>query len=193
MSSDLNIDVFRAQGTSPRVHPNGFIQLDISKDKAWSRLHVWQNALDLGQDSESPVHDHIFDMQSRIYRGSLTQLRYDFDLGHWGDPTHEIFMADYLGKSESVLKATGVKGNLTIDRLNCEARGEGEFYVQPAFTFHDTQPGRTPLVTIMTKSRIYDGFEPRVLVPIDQQPDNDFRRNQYSETLLWEIIEDAIS
>lgn len=194
MSVDLNMDVFRAMGNSPRVHPNGFIQLDISKDKARSRLHVWhRGAIDFGQNSDSPVHDHIFDMQSRIYRGSLTQIRYEFELRHAGEPTHEIFMADYLGKSESVLQPTGVKGCLEYDHNRSILVTDGEYYYQPAFTFHDTQPGKTPLVTIMTKSYVYERFSPRVLVPIDESPDNDFRRDQYKTDELWDIIEDAIS
>jgi hypothetical protein len=73
-----------------------------------------------------------------------------------------------------------------------EAVVAGEQYYQPPFTFHDTQPGQTPLVTIMQKGEIYSEHNPRVLVPVGEQPDNEFRRDKYSQDLLWEIINDSI-
>lgn len=183
--------MLKAYGNSPRVHPNGFIQLDFPEPGR--RLHIWpKEILGLGQDSESPIHDHIFAMQSTIMRGSLTQLRYQLDLNHGGRPTHEIFMASYLKQSESVLKPTGVMGILLHDVTHHEALVEGEIYYQPPFTFHDTQPGRTPLVTIMQKSMIHDEHNPRVLVPVGEDVDNEFKRDKYSDELLWMIIDESI-
>ena len=52
----------------PRVHPNGFIQLDISPRK---RFHIWAHP-DIPQsgreDKEEDIHDHVFGfrMQSNL-------------------------------------------------------------------------------------------------------------------------------
>lgn len=193
MTTELDINILRALGNFPRVHPNGFIQFDLVTPGR--RMHIWPKpgVFHFGQNSDSPIHDHIFRMKSMIIRGSLTQLRYQLDLSHEGKPTHEIFIADYLKQSESVLKPTGVEGLLRHDIAHNDALVENEMYHQPPFTFHDTQPGRTPLVTIMQKGEVFAEYNPRVLVPIGETPDNDFRRDQYSEDLLWEIIEDALA
>lgn len=47
----------QATEAKPRVHPNGFIQLDISET---DRLHVWHPSLPYRQKTFSPVHNHIF-------------------------------------------------------------------------------------------------------------------------------------
>ena len=37
-------DQLRALGRKPRVHPNGFIQLDLN-DAGTRRLHVWRDGI----------------------------------------------------------------------------------------------------------------------------------------------------
>lgn len=194
-----NIDELRALERRPRVHPNGFIQLDLTEpvDKARGhggaprRLHIWPDEGVLeGQDSDSPIHDHVFDMESSVQRGSLVQIRYTFKLEHYSLPTHEVWLPNYLNASESVLAPTGVLGSLASD-IYTQTVGAGESYQQAAFTFHETQPAHTPVVTIMTKTKSYDNFDARVLVPLNSPPDNDFRREQYDESFLWEIIEES--
>lgn len=194
MSKELNIDKLKNAGLIPRVHPNGFIQIDSDETKS-KRVHIWPRSAEfiLGQKSSSPIHDHIFGMTSRVVKGSLTQLLYNFDLTHAGYPTHEIYMAKYSKPGESTLQPTGIQGVLYSNIHRSEAVVAGEFYTQPAFTFHATVPGIRPLITFMTKNKVYKDFEPRVIVPVDEPPDNDFKRSSASEELLWEIIEDAFN
>lgn len=87
----------RRRGAQPRVHPNGFIQLDLEApaDERWHegkqaghsgadlRLHVWNPpGVDLPhQDTVNEIHDHVFDMRSTVVRGELTQRLYEFVIG----------------------------------------------------------------------------------------------------------------
>jgi hypothetical protein len=196
-------DVLLHYASNARVHPNGFIQVDLSApvDKARGhsgankRLHVWPRpGVIEGQASSSPMHDHVFDMHSKVIRGGLTQLVYDFRTDHYGSPTHEIYLPRYSKASESILEPTGVVGKIGFDGMADETYeiDEGSEYTQEAFTFHQTIARMTPLVTVMTKTRIFDNFDARVLVPIGQPPDNDFKRSQYDDDVLWEIVEDAV-
>ena len=66
----------RVDYNKPRVHPNGFIQLDLNQD-ASMRLHVWPDESEGHvpcQETKTTIHDHKFDMQSMIVYGSLKQL-----------------------------------------------------------------------------------------------------------------------
>ena len=177
----------RLRGYRPRVHPNGFLQLDLVHDGS-VRLHIWHPDLPR-QEVRTAVHDHIFDMVSVVRKGALIQVELDFTLNHEGYPDSEIYMARYEGRSKSQLMPTGV--------LVKEARHErfrvreGDVYTQPAFTFHESVPGTNIVVTQMTKQRVHEG-EPRVLVPIGQEPHNSFRRDSADEAFLWKIIEENV-
>lgn len=177
----------RSQGRRPRVHPNGFLQLDLADDGT-RRLHIWHPDLPR-QDVKTAIHDHIFDMVSFVHKGTLVQVELDFTLNHEGHPDHEIYMARYDGRSKSQLEPTGVLvARQHFDRYPV---GEGEVYTQPAFTFHESVPGTEVVVTMMDKQSVHRG-EPRVLVPVGQEPDNSFRREDADEQFLWKLIEENV-
>lgn len=174
----------RSDGSRPRVHPNGFLQLDLTNDGS-ERLHIWHPDLPR-QKTYTGTHDHIFDMSSTVIKGRLWQVIKRYTLEHRTEPTHEVYMAQYTAKSQSKLEGTGV----LVQQLP-EYPGlvyVNQTYTQPAFTFHESRPGDEIVVTLMSKDRVYEGH-PRVLVPLDRKPDNDFERENAPEDFLWEIIE----
>lgn len=177
----------RLNGTRPRVHPNGFLQLNLT-DKGDARLHIWHPELP-AQKTYTGIHDHIFDMGSSVVKGRLWQVRQRFDLQHRGEPTDEIYMAQYVAKSQSTLGPTGV----LVARLPEEPAlvYAGQDYTQPAFTFHESRPETDVVVTLMTKAQTYKG-NPRVLVPIGAEPDNSFQREDVDAEFLWRIIEESV-
>src|SRR3954453_8938459 len=86
-------------GGNIRVHPNGFIQLDLvepeygaSMGGSWYashqqghsgaalRLHIWNPpGHELPhQETVNEVHTHVFDMQSNVIVGTLEQWRFGF-------------------------------------------------------------------------------------------------------------------
>jgi hypothetical protein len=192
---------------NPRVHPNGFIQVDlIPAGEDWHasyqqghsgatlRLHIWNPAdHELPhQETVNEIHDHVFDMQSTVVRGQLQQMLYGVLVGTKWHNTHELYRAVYDKASSSRLEPLGVKGVLktqsgfTIDH--------GETYTQPAFTLHDSIPYELgPVVTVMQKTVVYSGFA-TVVCPIDIPPDNAFDRAAAApEDYLWSAIEASIA
>jgi hypothetical protein len=194
------------QGKNPRVHPNGFIQLDLGEvEDDWhkshkrghsgaaTRLHIWNPpGIELPhQGTTNEIHDHVFDMRSTIVRGALEQRLYEFvtldDLPDDYEPTHELYQAVYKKSGDSRLQSTGKKGALRLDRFFSVSQGSS--YVQPAFTLHDTGTPFGLVVTYMEKTEIHDG-DAHVVCPIDQPPDNSFdRASAMSEEDLWQAIE----
>lgn len=198
-------------GGNPRIHPNGFIQLDLGLvEDSWHeshkkghsgssrRLHVWNpSGIELPhQDTTNEIHDHVFDMRSYVVKGIQWQILYDFI--PWepnfseppGAVTHEKYQAVYDKNSDSRLVPTGIKGWL-VERNKFPVYS-GRAYFQHAFTLHDSKPqGCT--VTVMTKTKINEG-EATVVCPVDSPPDNSFDRvSAMPEAEIWIAIEAALA
>lgn len=185
---------------NPRVHPNGFIQLDLDTvEDNWHdshkqghsggmrRLHIWNPpGFELPrQGTVNEIHDHVFDMRSNVVRGVLAQQLYLFIVGDTR-VTHELYRAVYQKNSDSRLEAMGVSGWLA--NKSTEVIGSGESYVQPAFTLHDSNPGGSLVVTVMEKLKVHEG-EATVVCPVDTKPDNSFDRASAAPTdYLWRAI-----
>lgn len=182
-------------GHSPRVHPNGFIQLDLDcyapglqqgHSGGYRRLHVWNPpGIELPrQPTRTAIHDHVFDMQSTVVVGKLTQVCYALIIGSGSKHTHQIYRADYNGPGDSTLQPTGITGALAkIDEFQISAGGN---YTQPAFSFHDSVSQGT-VVTVMEKTKIHEG-DASVLCEIGKEPDEFDRRSVMSEAEIWEAI-----
>lgn len=166
----------------PRVHPNGFIQLDLGKDM---RLHVWPHDERVsGQRVRTSIHDHIFSMRSHVLIGQMVNKEFRFEPAETGD--HQIYRAVYRAAADSVLEPTGIYGMVALHSE--QPVHVGEYYSFAAFEFHDTVThGFT--ATLMKKERVFHGLQPRALCPRGQDPDNDFRRGDVTEAVLWEHIE----
>jgi|HubBroStandDraft_1064217.scaffolds.fasta_scaffold145480_1 hypothetical protein len=179
-------------GRTPRVHPNGFIQLDLN-DEHSMRLHVWPVAeLPDRQKTRHPIHDHSFDMVSTVLTGKLINEMLVFLVPtDYPDliPNHQEHRGVKIGKEETILKPTGIFGSVTD--IGREVILPGQSYRVPAKRFHNSiAEGLT--ATLMSK---LDGepYNPRVLVPVGVHPDNDFRREQTKPEILWEQIELALA
>lgn len=167
----------------PRVHGNGFIQLDLSQSK---RLHIFGDPMIPCQVTPTPVHDHTFGFTSQILSGELTNVWYDVEDSK--DGTHNVYQARVRDREDTVLENTGrVVRLIERDRKTFRA---GESYEMLPGDFHETLiNGRT--VTIITKdgpSLSQGGSSPRVLVSVGSKPDNDFNRYAESPETLWDII-----
>lgn len=181
----------RLAGENPRVHPNGFIQLDLERDGsriAKTRLHVWPDGNDIPkQDVATVIHDHRFDMSSQVLLGTIEHTLYQVTLTPqtYANFTHEVYMAQYVGK-ESKLYPTGVK--VYAQKQFPTFAIDGDDYFQVRYTFHDTK-WKELSATVIRKDREDQNYEPRVLVPIGQKPDNSFVRAEAPQELLWSYID----
>lgn len=189
-------------GGNPRIHPNGFIQLDLEPVPAsWHashqqghsgaarRLHIWNPpGVKLPrQDTVHEIHDHVFDMRSTVVKGELWQRRYAFEIGGLNVPTHQLHRAVYAKNSDSRLEALNVFG--VVKLVERHTVYDGDSYTQPAGTFHDTECALGLVVTVMEKTAIV-ASQAHVLIPKDVEPDNEFDRASAAPAeLLWEAIE----
>lgn len=193
-----SFEELRSAPRYPRVHPNGFIQLDLDGGEVNGsghlvtrrRLHVFPDIPIARQATDNPIHDHIFDMRSTVICGALLQWRRDYTLDHDGVPTHQIWTADYRNLHDTELRPTGVL--VSESDSSCEEVITGGSYLQPAFTFHETK-WRGLTATLMEKPLVYASFRPRVLCRIGEEPDNDFAREGCDEEeVLWDLIRRAL-
>jgi len=204
----------RVHKGNARVHPNGFIQLDlIPVAEDWHasyqqghsgsmlRLHIWEppNHPLPHQGTVNEIHTHVFDMHSTIIRGTMEQRLFSFAVGsEWhehrnaGQPHEKVrlYRAVYNKASNSRLEDTGIVG-VAVQDFEYGVH-QGQSYDQPAFTFHDSVP-RGCVVTVMEKTVVHEG-DAYVLCPIGNPPDNEYDRQAAApEEYLWEAIEEAIA
>jgi hypothetical protein len=189
------LELARSTGKRPRLHPNGFIQLDLNE---YTRLHVWPDEKLPAQKTRHTVHDHVFDMVSVVLRGTMHNHVY-----HWSENKSGKYAAhraddviittglnNHKRVEDTVLRPTGEVGDLV--ELHTDIVTEGNTYYLPAFYLHDSEAdGLT--ATLMTKTRVYKDRAPLVAVPRDVEPDNDFRRETIGQEPLWSWIEKALA
>lgn len=183
----------RSANKTPRVHPNGFIQLDISKAQ---RLHCWHPENPYRQKTYHPVHNHIFNFVSEVRVGRLININYDIAfpkeevLGKFHD-AYEVKLVE--GEETQLVKMEGEPLLLVPSGMACVQRGQK--YEIAKFDLHETMCP-IPTITVMTKYGLGpDGAKEgpnsqgaTVLVPQGVVPDNDFLRSEVDTDLLWEII-----
>lgn len=174
-------------GNVPRVHPNGFIQLDL--DEAGNqRLHVWRNDLPR-QKVYTPVHNHRFDFSSQTIVGSLTNIEFVLSDTTKG-PNHREWVVRRNPESEETqLVATDKVIGLVAVKASLIPEGSG--YEFSAGNFHETGFIHNT-VTVIKKSALDPYIESVVLVPYGIEPDNSFTRSLPHIEDLKQKIEEAL-
>lgn len=171
----------------PRVHGNGFIQLDLTASK---RLHVWGHPAIPTQAVPTPLHDHAFGFTSRILLGCLQNERYRWMLNPRGD--YQAHVVNVRDREDTTLHGTGEYGNLSW--LGCETYLPGKFYTMVPGEIHQSTPqGLTVSIIEKTGPTLSQGGPtPRVFVKRGVFPDNTFHRYALEQTELWAIIADVL-
>lgn len=182
----LNIDRLRELKRKPRVHGNGFIQLDVDE---FSRFHFWGHPGIPKQKVPTPIHDHIFGFYSIVLSGSVENREYKLVHPTSVRATYQIYEAVVRDKDDTELR---LKDSTFVSKFmtECEIIEKGNHYSIKPFVFHETLP-REISITFIQKRDIRKG-KPRILVPSYTRPDNEFGRYGFSEDYLWEIIEEII-
>lgn len=178
------------QCDEPRVHPNGFIQLDLNDTH---RLHVWHPSLPYRQKTYHPIHDHVFGFTSKIFSGRITNVQYDV-VADSLNGTHYMAQARSTGPEETILIGAPQPSYYDLRPHDGATFQAGEQYEFPAFQFHEILFNE-PSLTIIRKHTItmYEGNprSPTVMVPRGVCPDNDFCRKDVDTDFLWELIVEA--
>lgn len=176
--------------SEPRVHPNGFIQLDLDERL---RLHVWHPRLPYRQKTYHPVHDHVFGFTSHVFSGRMVHTIYNLtpDL----DGTHAIWRVQAIGGNEESVLSALEGGRVRLVHDHTEVTQPGGSYQFEAYRFHETLSNE-PTLTIIEKvgAGLTTGVNSQgasVVVPIGVAPDNNFRRDAVNSDVLWELISEA--
>lgn len=179
------LNELRASGSIPRVHGNGFIQLDLPDG---SRLHVWDDGIPR-QAVNTSKHDHAFGFESKVICGLLTNFVYRVAPAEVGK--YVVYIPQRReGTEDTKLVPTGERVNVEVAAIKDVPAGSS-YTFQPQ-VFHDTlYPRGETTATIMRKTVRLD-VEPRVLVPFGEEPDNEFDREGFDPELLWPFIERAL-
>lgn len=185
----LIYDELRESGKVPRVHGNGFLQLDLNEDGS-KRLHIWDDALPR-QSTKSSIHDHVFELKSHIICGRLIHVEFQAEtvLGKSSD-LYNVYKAERVeGSNNTILGWTGQTVRLNETRRFLFTAGST--YNFPEYELHDSyHEGFT--ATIMKKIDAPGDYgRPRVLVPYGQEPDNDFDREGFDPEELWPFVKKA--
>lgn len=175
----------------PRVHGNGFIQLELTES---IRLHVWPDHTYpiKKQKVDTGIHTHRFSFKSTVISGELVHITYRFHMIRDGSnlilgrPTHRL----YTPGDDERLKPTEMIGQLSLlDKLILKP---GDEYTFNAGKFHATLPVADLSATLMEKRSVGTG-PVYVVCRIDEGPDNEFDRDtDNSEIFLWGIINEAL-
>lgn len=178
------------RGTRPRVHGNGFIQLDLT-DRV--RLHVWGDSRIPRQRVETPIHDHTFGFTSLVLGGRLRQLSYVVDAsGAWRKFVPH--RATVRKGEDTVLSPAGDPVSLRPDMMRSQLLTAGGTYSMRPGEIHETLPQGIAVSVIVKDgpSLAQGGSSPTVYVPLGWSPDNDFDRYAAPQDLLWQIIQESL-
>lgn len=189
----MNIESVRLRSgrNVPRVHGNGFIQLDLEPG---TRLHVWGHRNLPRQTVDTGIHDHKFGFRSTAIVGRVVNILWttiDYpEETYPGVASHKVYVprGSSIKSENTTLSDSGERVKAYPASSRTVLIGEA-YYMEPR-AFHETISDR-PSATIMTK-----GYEvphvARILVPMGQEPDNDFNRDAFPVARLWEIIEEVL-
>jgi hypothetical protein len=173
-------------GENPRVHGNGFIQLDLTLE---TRLHVWGDSRIPRQVVPSQIHDHAFSFTSRIVVGQIIHR----EIGLWANSkgAYDAYRpVKNVGEDTRLVKfPMRYSATIAAEKLF----RAGDVYTFEAYKFHETvAPWLCVTVIEKDKREIPGDVPPTVLVPHGLEPDNSFNRYQADPDLLWQIIFEAL-
>lgn len=179
--------IAKASGNRPRVHGNGFVQLDITPEV---RLHIWGDERIPRQKVETPIHDHRFGFTSYLLRGALRNVVYRVESNP--DGAYEAHCAIARVGQDTVLVGTGWLCDVTVE--SADVTQAGESYSMERGQIHESQPLGLSVSLIVKDgpSLNQGGSSPLVYVKRGVEPDNEFNRYDADPELLWTIIADAL-
>lgn len=187
-------ELLKAPGVTPRVHGNGFIQVDLSKSV---RLHVWGHPKIPRQSVATPIHDHIFGFKSTLIHGELLNITYRLVHGHRYDSTHEVYNVRMEEGDNTTLLPTDMFVTPLREKIDHLTPGIPHYQMARG-VFHETYAPCLAATVInkdaptLAQRQIDYGTTPKVLVPRGFEPDNKFDRHAVDIDALWEIIWSAV-
>src|ERR1035438_8940815 len=137
-------------------HPLGFVHVALGRENDYAfRLHVWPDLARYEQQPYWPLHNHKFDLISRVLAGSLTNREYKVEQTCERTPYQLYDVAYRIGSS--IMSRSEVRVN--VEACGLEHLTAPSVYSIRAGTFHDT---RVPLnvftaTLVVTRNSLQDG------------------------------------
>ena len=169
----------------PRFHGNGFTQLPLS---ATRRLHVWHPHLPPIPGHNATIHNHVWDMQSRVLLGTLVHRTWNVVRDYSGRCTHDIYQ---LGEA----RPDRHSGVCRLELTGEYQMAAGSVYVFGVNQWHESEAAGLT-ATLMEKRRSISAHpeaRPLVACPHGEHPVDAFApEHQPSEDDMWSAIDAAV-
>lgn len=185
----FTVDELKSLGAVPRVHGNGFLQLDVGR---LQRLHIWGHPALPRQEVNTAIHDHRFSFTSKVIAGRLINARFnvvEIDRFPVLEATHIVHRPEVREGEDTILVSTDKE--VRVSESSVRFIHVGDSYEMNFGEFHETFSEQLT-VTYMTKTHVKDDHVPSVLVPVGAEPDNEFNRYSFGPSMLWGVVEDAL-
>lgn len=156
-----------------RAHPLGFFHgVEPLADGLRLRFHLWADDWRLPEDqSGGDVHDHVFELNSLVLMGALSQKTFRFEPRSEG--AYEVLTVQY-GAAKSHVGRTGEIGEL-IETTN-ERYGSGSAYRLKSNVIHQVRPQQTPAATLVLAVPNRELEHPRIISRAGATPVATFER-----------------
>lgn len=181
----VELERFRKQGATPRIHGNGFIQVDLTTKV---RMHFWGPTIPR-QKVPTPIHDHTFGFESHCIAGNLVNILYNTTPAARGHETHRVYRAQIRKGEDTILVPDEGRGVL-LQPSYAHVIPWGARYQMIPGDIHQSL-GDVPAITVIKKDNLtlaQGGSSPRIFVPVGAQPDNSFHRDAFPTEFLWAWI-----
>lgn len=173
-------------GRNIRVHPNGFIQIDMPGDH---RLHVWCPSRISGyKASPHPIHNHSFSVASKVLYGRMVN-HIVVDIlppGDVMDPLYTYTAYVSCKTSNEDTRLEQVDHNPVALRFKRYEYVAGQEYYMAAELYHLSEPDPDTITLIR---KVFTRDVPcRVLIPQGVEPMNSFTRYAVDPGHLWDVV-----
>lgn len=166
---------------TPVWHPLGFIHAKLADvpDGGTYRLHLWSSEYRHVGEQCDRVHDHLFNVNSRVVAGAVHNMRYRFAVGESED--YYETRVDYRPDCIRLIE-TGVFGRLhVVQRERIKAPGK---YFVPRGELHETVPPKDGLALTVVRTSEPVDYKPRAIFR-RAAPAHTERRRCFCNRELW--------
>lgn len=175
-------------GEIPRLHGNGFIQLDIQEEDERYRMNIWSPVVSkYAQKVSTQIHSHSFGFLSAVIWGQFRHICFDLVADNINGSYHKYEPQVREGEDTILVKSDNLVYNVT-PIMDCVMAKGSVYSFEPVF-LHETRHNNTFTVTLMKKIK-KTNVTPIVMVLKNEEPDNEFNRYQSDDVLniLWEEV-----
>ncbi len=175
-----------------QVQPIGMMRISLNKQNNNQEglfLHIWAPDLPIQATGGPFAHTHVFDLESKVIRGEITDTTYTPISNKKGNfkIVKGLCLQDYCSLDEEI-----------IDRVEMEVEtvrkiSAGTAYRVPKGKFHLTNIGGDGLaITIMKKSNV-ENASPLLAIQNNVTLSKEhFDRNQLDQRLAWKRVKKLI-